>query len=596
VSSVTDEIKSRVDLVELIGRTVRLKRVGSQYSGLCPFHVEKTPSFYVRPQTQSWHCFGCNKSGTAFDWLMEREHLEFGEALRTLANMTGVALPEHRDPEAEDQARRLYTILERAQTFYEGLLWGSTAMRARDYLAGRGLANETVKAFGMGYAPSGNGLLRYLEHDGFTEQELQGAGVISVSEDGRPFDFFRDRVLFPIRDGQGRTIAFGGRSLDDDAKPKYLNSRDTLLFHKQETLFAVDLARKPMAQERQVVIVEGYMDAAMAHQHGYRNVVATLGTAVTDRHLRLLRRQVDEIVLALDADAAGQAATWRALQVADESLRTGLTPVVGPNRRQQRFVPDRSVRLRVLALPNAKDPDELIRSDPHSWPTLVKSASPVTDFVLARLEVRHDLKTAQGKATAAAEIVDVLAGIANPVEQDAYINQVANRLSIEPAALRQLLRERVRGKRVGTTPSEAAARPAQVRGEPLDDYMLALVMRLREVPDAASEAIDEPEFILSESRNLYRALGGEIPPELEPYALRAQGRLPDVRRLSTRDLLRDLENTRREIKEHQLDQLRERIHSLGDDDEVRRLTGQLIELAQGMGAIDQQLPPKAGAA
>src|SRR5260221_526911 len=184
VSSVTDEIKSRVDLVELIGRTVRLKRVGSQYSGLCPFHVEKTPSFYVRPQTQSWHCFGCNKSGTAFDWLMEREHLEFGEALRTLATLTGVTLPEHRDPEVEDQARSLYTILERAQTFYEGLLWGSTAMRARDYLAGRGLANETVKAFGMGYAPSGNGLLRYLEHDGFTEQELQGAGVISVSDEG----------------------------------------------------------------------------------------------------------------------------------------------------------------------------------------------------------------------------------------------------------------------------------------------------------------------------------------------------------------------------------------------------------------------------
>ena len=175
--------------------------------------------------------------------------------------------------------------------------------------------------FGVGYATSGNALLRYLEKDGFSEQELQAAGVISVTEDeGRPYDFFRERVLFPIRDAQGRTIAFGGRALDDATTPKYLNSRDTLLFHKQETLFAFDLARKPMAQEHQVVVVEGYMDAAMAHQHGYRNVVATLGTAVTDRHLRLLRRHVDEIVLALDADAAGQAATWRALQQADESL------------------------------------------------------------------------------------------------------------------------------------------------------------------------------------------------------------------------------------------------------------------------------------
>jgi DNA primase len=598
VSSVTDEIKARVDLVELIGRTVRLKRVGAQFSGLCPFHVEKTPSFYVYPQRQYWHCFGCDKNGDTFDWVMEREHLEFGEALRTLAAMTGVALPERRDPEAEDQARRLATILERAQTFYQGLLWGSTGGRARTYLHNRGLEDETVRTFGLGYAPSGNGLLRYLEHDGFSEQELQAAGVISVSDDGRPFDFFRERVLFPIRDGQGRTIAFGGRSLDDDAKPKYLNSRDTLLFHKQETLFAFDLARKPMAQERQVVIVEGYMDAAMAHQHGYRNVVATLGTAVTDRHLRLLRRQVDEIVLALDADAAGQAATWRALQVADESLRTGLKPLVGAKSHHQQSAPGNWVRLRVLALPNAKDPDELIRSDPHAWPTLVKSALPVTDFVLARLEARHDLKTAQGKATAAAEVVDVLAGIANPIEQDAYINQVANRLTVEPVALRQLLRQRVRGKRIDTTPSEPATPgPTRVRGDALDDYMLALVMRLKEVPvEQPLEAPLEPEFILSESRALYHALGDEIPPELEPYLARAQGHLSDVSRLSTRDLLRDLEETRLRIKQRLLKQQIERIHSLGDDDEVRRLTGQLIELAQGMGAIDQQLPPKAGAA
>jgi DNA primase len=599
VSSVTDEIKARVDLVELIGRTVQLKRVGSQFSGLCPFHAEKTPSFYVRPQTQSWHCFGCNKSGTAFDWVMEREHLEFGEALRTLAALTGVALPEHRDPEVEEQTRRLYSILERAQNYYQGLLWGSTAGAARAYLARRGLEDETLKTFGLGYAPVGNGLLRYLERDGFSEQELQAAGVIGVAEDGRQFDFFRDRVLFPIRDAQGRVIAFGGRSLDDEVKPKYLNSRDTLLFHKQETLFAFDLARKPMAQERQAVIVEGYMDAAMAHQHGYRNVVATLGTAVTERHLRLLRRQVDEIVLALDADAAGQAATWRALQVADASLRTGLTPVVGPNRRQQRFVPDRSVRLRVLALPNEKDPDDLIRSNPSAWPTVVKAALPVIDFVLQRLEARHDLKTARGKAAAADEIAEVLVGIANPIEQDSYTNEVATRLGVDPEAVRRLLKSRGRGKPAGSAPipPSTTPQPARVRGEPLDDYMLALVIRLREVPiEGPTETPAEPDFLLSESRALYHALGGEIPPELEPYLVRAQGHLPDVSRLATRDLLRDLEETRLRIKQRLLKQQIERIHSLGDDDEVRRLTEQLIELAQGMGAIDQQLPPKAGAA
>jgi DNA primase len=588
VSTVTEEIKARVDLVELIGRSVELKRVGAYYRGLCPFHAEKTPSFYVRPQTQSWHCFGCNKSGTAFDWLMEREHLEFGEALRTLAALTGVQLPERRSTEDEEQTRRLYSILERAQTFYSAQLWGASGARGREYFQRRGLAEDTLRTFGLGYAGSGNGLLRYLEKDGFSEQELQAAGVIGVTEqEGRPYDFFRERVLFPIRDAQGRAIAFGGRALDDTATPKYLNSRDTLLFHKQETLFAFDLARKSMAQERQAVIVEGYMDAAMAHQHGYRTVVATLGTAVTDRHLRLLRRHVDEIILALDADAAGQAATWRALQVADESLRSGMTPVVGPTRRQQRLVADRTVRLRVLALPNAKDPDELIRSDPTAWPALVRAAVPVIDFVLARLEARHDLTTAQGKAAAADEIADVLAEVANPIEQDSYTNEVATRLKVDPEAVRRLLRAKRQRNRPA---SQSAPQPTVVRGHALDDYLLALLIRLREQPEQAP--VTDLEFLLPESRAVYQALGGQIAPELEPYAERARRQLTLVERLSTQDLLKRVEETRLRIKRELLQRRINDIRSLGDEAELRRLVGQMGELAHAIDAIDRQLSPE----
>jgi len=589
VSTVTEEIKARVDLVELIGRGVELKRVGAYYRGLCPFHAEKTPSFYVRPQTQSWHCFGCGKSGTAFDWLMEREHLDFGEALRTLAVLTGVQLPERRSSEDEERTRRLYSILERAQTFYSAQLWGSSGTRGREYLQRRGLSEDTLTMFGIGYAGSGNGLLRYLEKDGFSEQELQAAGVIGVTEEeGRPYDFFRDRVLFPIRDPQGRAIAFGGRAMDDTVSPKYLNSRDTLLFHKQETLFAFDLARKSMAQERQAVIVEGYMDAAMAHQHGFRTVVATLGTAVTDRHLRLLRRHVDEIVLALDADAAGQAATWRALQVADESLRSGMTPVVGPTRRQQRLVADRTVRLRVLALPNAKDPDELIRSDPTVWPALVRAAVPVIDFVLTRLEARHDLTTAQGKAAAADEIADVLAGVANPIEQDSYTNEVATRLKVDPEAVRRLLRTRRQRNRPASSP--AAPQPTAVRGHALDDYLLALLMRLGELREPVPTA--DLEFMLTESRALYEALGGPTAPELEPYAERARGQLALVERLSKQDVLKRFEETRLRIKRELLQGRINDIRSLGDEAELRRLVGHMIELAHAIDAIDRQLSPE----
>jgi DNA primase len=589
VSSITDEIKARVDLVELIGRTVDLKRVGAYYRGLCPFHTEKTPSFYVRPQTQSWHCFGCNKSGTAFDWLMEREHVEFGEALRTLASMTGVAVPEHRDPEVEDQSRRLYSILQHAQTYYAAVLWGAAGVRSREYLARRGLTDETLKAFGIGYAPTGNGLLRYLEKDGFSEQELQASGVIGVTDDeGRPYDFFRDRVLFPIRDGQGRTVAFGGRSLDEGVTPKYLNSRDTLLFHKQETLFAFDLARKPMAQERQAVIVEGYMDAAMAHQHGYRNVVATLGTAVTERHLRLLRRQVDEIVLALDADAAGQAATWRALRTAEESLREGLKPVVTARHVRQRSVPARWVSLRVLALPGAKDPDELIRSDPRAWPTLVTEALPVTEFVLGQLQSRHDVTAAGGTAAAADEMTDALIAITNPIEQDHYANVVAEALRVAPETIRRIVKQKQQGAVAGSAP-----RPENtaVHGHADDDYLLALLMRLRAMPAATPVDLGDVEFVLAESRALYEAIGGETPPALEPYAERARRYLPDVERLSTSQLLRDLEETRLRIRKRRLELRLREISALGDDAEVRKLMGQLVTLAQDIGAIDQELLP-----
>lgn len=603
MSSVTDEIKSRIDLVELIGRSVELKRAGSAYRGLCPFHSEKTPSFYVRPQTSTWHCFGCNKGGTIFDWVMEREGLDFSDALRTLAQTAGVALPERHDPREEDQSRRLVSILSAAQTFYEAALWGASGLKARDYLARRGLEETTIRAFGLGYAPNGNALIRHVERDGYSEQELQAAGVIGINDDdGHPYDFFRDRLLFPIRDGQGRTIAFGGRSLDDAAGPKYLNSRDTLLFHKHETLFALDLARRAMSQERQVVIVEGYMDAATAHQHGYRNVVATLGTAVTDRHLRVLRRQVDEIILSLDADAAGQAATWRALQVADESLRSGLTPVVGPTRRKLGLVPDRAVRLKVLALPRAKDPDELIRTDPRAWPDLVRAAEPVVDFVIRRLSARHDLSTAQGKAAAAGEVAEVLAGIANPIEQDAYVNDVAMRLGVDPDAVRRLIGsptarrpQRTRSQQPDSPASATSDTPGSAveRGDPNDDYLLALLMRLREIPEAAPLEAD-PEFMLPESRALYDALGGPIPPELEPAHTRAARYSALVAMLPTPVLREHIDLKRLEIRHKKLEREHAEVNALlkGGAISSEEASARLDATRQKIADIASQLPPE----
>jgi DNA primase len=587
VSTVTDEIKARVDLVELIGRVVQLKRAGSSYRGLCPFHTEKTPSFYVRPLAGTYHCFGCGKHGTAFDWLMEREQLEFNEALRQLAQMTGVQLPEHRKPDEDEYVRRLYLILERSHTYYAGLLWGTLGERARAYLQKRGLTEETMRMFGLGYAAQHGGLLRYLENDGFSEQQLQAAGVIGLADDGRAYDFFRERVLFPIRDTQGRTIAFGGRSLEDGVTPKYLNTRDSLLFHKQETLFALDLARRPMAQERQVVIVEGYMDAAVAHQHGFRNVVATLGTAMTPRHMSLVRRHVDEIVLALDPDAAGAAAVDRLVPLALQTFGDDITTVLGRTRHEQRKVYRRDMSLRVLIMPDEKDPDELIRADPNAWTSLVRQATPVIDFVLERLAGRHDLTTAGGKAAAAADVVEVLAGIANPIEQDHYAGVAASKLNVNPQALLRMLR---RGQRTvrphrAAVPTDSQGASEAPPGNAHDEYLLALVMRARELPDAAPIE-GELEFVLPGNRALFRYLGSHIPPELQLYAERARRYLDDVERLPPQRIAEEIERTRDAIRTWLLEAKRRELNALlreGADE---------AEVAQLLDQTARQLPPE----
>jgi DNA primase len=306
---------------------------------------------------------------------------------------------------------------------------------------------------------------------------------------------------------------------------------------------------------------------------------------VTDRHLRLLRRQVDEIVLALDADAAGQAATWRALQQADESLRVGIKPVVGPSSQQTRSAPGRWVKLKVLALPNAKDPDELIRGDATAWPTLVREAVPVIDFVLRRLGSRHDLNTPQGKRAAAEEMLQVLAGIADPIEQDHFVNEVASLLATRPDTIRGLLRRNKQPR-----PSTPARAPTEVSVDPHDAYLLALLTRLRRAPDLAP-APDGVEFIQSDSRAVYHALGGSIPSELEPYTRQIERQMELVERLSPQEFPRELERTRLEIRKLLLRREQEEISALARESGVD-VRGKLSDLASAIDTIDRQLVPE----
>ena len=306
-----------VDIVKLIGETVQLKRAGRRYSGLCPFHNEKSPSFSVDPAKQFFYCFGCKKGGNAIDFIIERDRLAFVDALETLAEWAGVELPRfEKNPEHLDKRKRMLDAHSEVADLFRRLLQGPEGKEALDYLHGRGFDDETIKRFGLGFAPDSwdtlarHGLLRK-----YPAPLLEEAGLLKRRERGDGFyDTFRARVIFPIRDEQGRPIAFGGRILPGDDNPaKYLNSPETPLFSKGQVLYGLDAAKKRMVETRTAVVFEGYADATMAHQFGITNAVAVLGTALTPEHAKVLRRLADKIVLLFDADAAGGMAARRSV-------------------------------------------------------------------------------------------------------------------------------------------------------------------------------------------------------------------------------------------------------------------------------------------
>src|SRR5262245_11009136 len=334
---VLDEIRARVDLVDLVGAVVPLKRAGERWKGLCPFHQEKTPSFTVHPKLHLFHCFGCHAGGDAFEFLRRHDRLEFPEAVRLLAERAGVPLPGREGAREAGARDGLFQLMEWAARRFEAWLWeGPEAERARAYLDGRGIARETAQGFRLGYAPEGwDHLLGAARKDGHPVEALLGAGLVLPRQTGPGhYDRFRGRLIFPIADTQGRVIAFGGRGLAGE-EPKYLNSPETSLYQKGQTLYALHLAREAMTGSRRALLVEGYVDCLMAHQHGLKETVAVLGTALTPAQLGLLGRYADEAILFFDADRAGQQAARRAEELLEQS--TQATDQVALTRRSNSF-------------------------------------------------------------------------------------------------------------------------------------------------------------------------------------------------------------------------------------------------------------------
>jgi len=451
VGSVTDEVKQRVDVVELISRYTPLKRAGSVYKGLCPFHSERTPSFVVFPHTGTWHCFGaCGTGGDVFAFVMRKENLTFREALEMLAQQVGVDLSAAEGSAQNDQRDRLYAANAAAATFFRHtLLHHPGAEIARSYLQRRGIDDATADAFQLGYAPAlWSGLRDHLLGRDFSLDLLLDAGLIKRSEERQStYDAFRHRVIFPICDRQGRVIGFGGRVLDDGT-PKYLNTAETPLFHKSHVVYGLDRAHRTIRERDQVVIVEGYMDVIAAHQFGYSNVVACMGTALTTEQLQQLQRFTNNFVLALDADAAGQQATIRGLNQARQALTRVSKPVVTPGGRVQ--LEDRlGANLFITTLPEGRDPDDVIRQDAPLWERTVAAAKPLVDFYFDVVAHQSDLTSARGKGEAVAELTPLIAELSDAIEQQHYIQWLSRLVQVDELTIASRVQASARTARAG---------------------------------------------------------------------------------------------------------------------------------------------------
>jgi len=461
---VIDEIKSRLDIADLVSEHVNLRKSGRNYTGFCPFHPNvRTPSFVVFPDSQRWHCFGaCGEGGDVFTFVMKREGWDFRTALEELARRAGVEL-RPRTPaqvQAEEEAERLRELLAAAARYYHHLLLHAPeAEAARAYVARRGLNDETVARFLLGYSlPGWERTRAYLAERGYTVEELVKAGLLVQREDtGSTYDRFRERLMIPIRDAQGHVIGFGARMLDPEGVPKYINSPQTALFDKGCTLFGLDLARQAIRRQDTVVVVEGYMDVMQAHQAGFTNVVAQMGTALTEAQLKQLQRYTRRFVLALDPDAAGVQATLRGVGVAREALEQEWEPVFDP-RGLVGYEARLGAEMRVLRLPRGQDPDDLIRRDTQRWAALVEGAMPVVDFYLQILLEGLDLDDTKAKARVVETLLPVLRAVANPVEREDYVQKMARALRVDARAVQARLQSAERRR---APPRPGAARPPQ---------------------------------------------------------------------------------------------------------------------------------------
>ena len=488
--TVVDDVKSRLDIVDVISQRVPLQRSGNSFKANCPFHQEKTPSFHVFPDRQSWRCFGsCAIGGDVLSFVMKSDSLEFGEALRQMAQQAGVALPQRGENSRNDAAHK---INEDTRAYFQRTLASAQGASTREYLEQRGLDKQAIETFGIGLSPiDGESLKNHLIREGYTQEELSQTGLLRTGDDGVAHDLFRGRLMFPIRDANGNLVGFGARTLDG-SEPKYLNSPQGPLFDKSRILYGMDRARTAVRKEG-AVIVEGYMDAIAAHQAGFKNVVAQMGTALTEYQVDQIRRLTGKLTMALDQDTAGQNATLRSLDVVLQNFQTKAVNHSGPDRPTQTEDPDP----RVIIMPPGQDPDEVIHRSPSDWRSLVASAVSAITFRINSITSQTDLSTPEGKAKCVAEAAPFIHLLGGGIQQSNAVELLANNLdvpidTVKAALSRPSETRRTRQPAQQRTSATAASPFAKLDHDPVEEHCLQLLLEFPELRELASGL--RPEF------------------------------------------------------------------------------------------------------
>lgn len=495
------EIKSRLPIEELVGQYVALKKMGRNFKGLCPFHSERTPSFYVSTDKQLAYCFGCRKGGDHFKFIQEIEHIDFPEALKLLAEKARVELP-HISPQQREILKQEKSIKEtvtemhqQAQSFFEEALWGAAGASALNYIRSRGLTDELIKHFHLGYAPAHGGadeLYRSLLKAGYSKDDCEKSGLVLTksTDSSQHFDRFRNRLMIPITNPQGRVCAFGGRALTKEDEPKYLNSPETPIYHKSAVLFGFNEAKNEIRAKDSVVFVEGYFDVIRAYQAGVTNVVATSGTALTKEHLELVKKQTNKLVFSFDADQAGRQATLRALELA---LPLGFSISIAYWEGE------------------AKDPDELCSQNPQEYVNAVEKPQPVSVFLINYFKGLYGVDTLEHRVACAQALMPYIARIESPLLIDEWFKEAAQHFSVSVDALYKELQtfRRAAGTHAKVTPVAAAKPVSAVLPEKLslrEEFLVGIVLTFPAVVGVINQIIRPEIFLDLELQSVYRTI------------------------------------------------------------------------------------------